>query len=726
MKAIAVHPGKPNSIHLRDIPEPRVTDVADGRGVLVKVIRVGVDGTDKEINAAEYGAAPPGDDFLVTGHESFGQVVAVGPNVPTTIVPGHVRRRLRAPAGHVDLREDRPPGLHDRRRLLRARDQPPARVPDRVLRRGPPVRLPAARRASPTSAVLLEPTTVAEKGVNHAYEIQRRLKVWEPRNACVLGSGTVGLLTALVARLRGLELTVYSLPQKPNRNADLIEQLGGVYVSSQDATLAEASRRARAVRPDVRRDRLQPDRLGGRRGARQERRARARLDHRRRPQGRDQLRPDQPGLRARQQGHGRHRQRGAERLPAAASTTSSRPRRSIPGWLGQLLTTPIQGLENYEEMIRAADREPRRDQGLRRGRRERASDDARAPARSSRHDPCLRRRHRRRPAPRQGRRRRRPRGAGLRRRSALYFTTPAARRSLLDPPPRARRPRGRLGVDDRRERRERRERDDARTRRPAARLRAGLRSSEPARISAVDRATGEVGDASSTRSPGFPLNSPNDVVVKRDGTIWFTDPSYGFLQGFRPRAAARRLRLPLRPARGPAHRRRLDFDKPNGLAFSPDERILYVGDSGANHEPGSFDPRRPAPHPCLRRRRGSGSRTIGCSRSRRPGFPDGIKVDADGRVYASAFSGVQVFDPAGELLGEIHLPGAVNFTFGGARSQRPLHHDRRGRLGRRPQRERSVTAMAVGAHPQDHRRRGRRRRDRRGARASRTTGVTAW
>src|SRR5205823_5603812 len=89
--------------------------------------------------------------------------------------------------------------------------------------------------------VLLEPTTVAEKGVNHAYEIQRRLKVWQPTRACILGSGTIGLLAALVARLRGLELTVYSLPRKPYRNADLIEQLGGVYASSQDATLAEVS-----------------------------------------------------------------------------------------------------------------------------------------------------------------------------------------------------------------------------------------------------------------------------------------------------------------------------------------------------------------------------------------------------------------------------------------------------------------------------------------------------
>ncbi len=87
MKAIAVIPGKPNSIHLRDVPKPSLDDVPDGRGVLVKVLRVGVDGTDKEINAAEYGAPPPGDDYLILGHESFGQVETVGANV-TEFGPG--------------------------------------------------------------------------------------------------------------------------------------------------------------------------------------------------------------------------------------------------------------------------------------------------------------------------------------------------------------------------------------------------------------------------------------------------------------------------------------------------------------------------------------------------------------------------------------------------------------------------------------------------------------
>src|SRR5438552_1778032 len=74
MKAIAVFPGKPDSMHLGQLPKPQLSEVPNGRGVLVKVLRVGVDGTDKEINAAEYGAAPPGYDFLVTGHESFGRI----------------------------------------------------------------------------------------------------------------------------------------------------------------------------------------------------------------------------------------------------------------------------------------------------------------------------------------------------------------------------------------------------------------------------------------------------------------------------------------------------------------------------------------------------------------------------------------------------------------------------------------------------------------------------
>jgi len=187
--------------------------------------------------------------------------------------------------------------------------------------------------------------------------------------------------------------------------------------------------------------------------------------------------------------------------------------------------------------------------------------------------------------------------------------------------------------------------------------------SERARISAVDPASGAA-ETVVDELAGLPLNSPNDIVARSDGSIWFTDPSYGFLQGFKPE-----------PAHG-AYVYRFDgrrltvvedsFDKPNGLAFSPDESVLYVGDSGANYEPGSFDPRRPH-H--IRAFDVVGGRRLENGRlftTITPGFPDGIKVDADGRIYSSSFSGVQILSPAGVLLEEILLPGAVNFAFGGS------------------------------------------------------------
>src|SRR5206468_1928647 len=101
MKAVAVFPGKPGSAHLAELPRPTLDEVPGGRGVLVKVLRVGVDGTDKEINAAEYGAAPPGYDFLVIGHEGFGRVEAVGPAV-TELAPGdYVVATVRRPGSSL-------------------------------------------------------------------------------------------------------------------------------------------------------------------------------------------------------------------------------------------------------------------------------------------------------------------------------------------------------------------------------------------------------------------------------------------------------------------------------------------------------------------------------------------------------------------------------------------------------------------------------------------------
>ena len=189
--------------------------------------------------------------------------------------------------------------------------------------------------------------------------------------------------------------------------------------------------------------------------------------------------------------------------------------------------------------------------------------------------------------------------------------------------------------------------------------------SKRARISRLDLETASV-ETLVDAWGGLPLNSPNDVVVASDGAVWFTDPSYGRLQGFKPEPLVGDYVYRYDPATDRLAVVADSFVKPNGLAFSPDERVLYITDSGANQEPGSYHPG--LPHHILAFDVVDG-RHLGPSRLlavTTPGYPDGIKVDADGRVYASASSGVQVFTPDGDLIGEIRLPGAVNFAFGGA------------------------------------------------------------
>src|ERR671939_686994 len=170
MKAISVFPGKPNSVHLAELNKPSLEEVPNGRGVLVKVLRVGVDGTDKEINAAEYGAAPSGYDFLVIGHESFGRVEAVGPEV-TEVRPGdYVVATVRRP-GHsiydaIGLQDMTTDSEYFERGInLRHGYLTEYYVEDAAY----VVKIP---RGLKDVGLLLEPMTVAQKGIAQAYEIQ--------------------------------------------------------------------------------------------------------------------------------------------------------------------------------------------------------------------------------------------------------------------------------------------------------------------------------------------------------------------------------------------------------------------------------------------------------------------------------------------------------------------------------------------------------------------------
>jgi threonine dehydrogenase-like Zn-dependent dehydrogenase len=230
MKAIAVFPGKPNSAHLAELAKPSVSDVPDGRGVLVKVLRVGVDGTDREINAAEYGAAPDGYDFLIIGHEGFGQVEAVGPNVsfirPGDFVVATVRRPGSSLYDAIGLQDMTTDSQYFERGInLRHGYLTEYYVEDEEF----VVKVPSGLR---DVGVLLEPMTVAQKGITQAYEIQRRMRVWRPRTAAVMGSGTLGLLASLVLRLRGLQVTTFGRTMRPYLNADLLDRIGARYVAT--------------------------------------------------------------------------------------------------------------------------------------------------------------------------------------------------------------------------------------------------------------------------------------------------------------------------------------------------------------------------------------------------------------------------------------------------------------------------------------------------------------
>ncbi len=237
MKAIAVKPGIPDSVHLVEMPKPSIEEVPNGRGVLVKVLRVGVDGTDKEVNNAEYGAAPEGEDFLVIGHEGFGVVEEVGPAV-SELKPGdYVVATVRRPGGSIydligtnDMTTD--DQYFERGINLRHGFLSEYYVEDAEF----VVKIP---RGLKNVGVLLEPMTVVQKGITQAYEIQRRLRVWRPRRAAVLGAGTIGLLATLVLRLKGIEVVTFGRSQRPYLNSDLIEELGAQYVSTEDIAVQD-------------------------------------------------------------------------------------------------------------------------------------------------------------------------------------------------------------------------------------------------------------------------------------------------------------------------------------------------------------------------------------------------------------------------------------------------------------------------------------------------------
>ena len=174
---------------------------------------------------------------------------------------------------------------------------------------------------------------------------------------------------------------------------------------------------------------------------------------------------------------------------------------------------------------------------------------------------------------------------------------------------------------------------------------------------------------------GKPFNAPNDLAVHSDGAIWFTDPGYGIMSNYEGHKAS--FELPANVYRLDPDSREAtvvvgDLDKPNGVCFSPDEKKLYIVDTGEPKH--ANDPRPIRVYDVEDGKRLKNGRMFA---NLAPGSSDGIRCDVDGNVWSAAgwgpegFNGVHVFAPDGTLIGKIHLPETcANLCFGGAKKNR--------------------------------------------------------
>ncbi|MGI8670558.1 MAG: glucose 1-dehydrogenase [Aridibacter sp.] len=240
MKGVAITPKEKNSARLVEMDKPKISDVKNGNGVLVEVLRVGACGTDREINNGEYGVAPKGSDFLVLGHENFGRVAEVGENVKDLKKGDFVVATVRRPFGHSiydtigqqDFTTDEEywergiSRIHGYWAEFYVEDfEFLIKIPEKIAE----------------VAVLLEPLSIIEKGLKQAEDIQRRLDIWQPKTAAVLGTGNVGLLTILALRLRGFEVHGFGLQEAEGYlNAELIKDIGGTYDSTKKLSVTDS------------------------------------------------------------------------------------------------------------------------------------------------------------------------------------------------------------------------------------------------------------------------------------------------------------------------------------------------------------------------------------------------------------------------------------------------------------------------------------------------------
>jgi threonine dehydrogenase-like Zn-dependent dehydrogenase len=234
MKAIVVKPGVKDSIHMRDMPDPRLKP----DHVAVKMLRVGLCGTDAEINHGVYGEAPPGEEFLILGHENLGVVEEVGRKVSGWKAGDLVVSTVRRPcgkcpqcrAGENDMCSS---GQYTERGIMRRHGFMAEYYVEQ------PMFLNKIPKAIRDFAVLLEPMSVVQKGIDHCYRLQQRLTAWNPTFAMVLGAGPIGLLAASVLRVRGLRTVVVGREDPSDYRAQIVTRIGGQYLCVANRSLPD-------------------------------------------------------------------------------------------------------------------------------------------------------------------------------------------------------------------------------------------------------------------------------------------------------------------------------------------------------------------------------------------------------------------------------------------------------------------------------------------------------
>jgi threonine dehydrogenase-like Zn-dependent dehydrogenase len=241
MRAVAVYPSQ-REVRVVDHPEPSLTSATQVR---LRVLDVGVCGTDREIVSFEYGTPPQGSEYLIIGHESLSQVVEIGSKVSKVKAGDLVIMTVRRPCPHASCgacRQGRQDFCYTGDFTERGIKQKHGYMTEFVVEEEQYLNL--VPRELRDVAVLTEPLTIAEKSLEQLWTVQRRLPWDQPHRAVVLGAGPVGILGAMALKVEGFEVSVYSRSANPREKNRILDAIGVPYIAAETHSTEEMAKMA--------------------------------------------------------------------------------------------------------------------------------------------------------------------------------------------------------------------------------------------------------------------------------------------------------------------------------------------------------------------------------------------------------------------------------------------------------------------------------------------------